>query len=242
MKKSDFDFVNVVAKLKGRVAVQKYYFEELPQEIRALSFTVANLETLRQVELVKRSLENAIEKGESFKSWKDNLDQEVLKNLTDARLETVYRTNVNTVYNQSTRYNAITSNVTPYLMYSAVGDERTRPEHMKLDGVIKRADSKFWDEFTPPLGFNCRCGTIPLSKDDADDMGISKRSNDSFPEPEEGFGNKKMGDMLSAVEKETERSIKEMPNSALKSKFKEAQENVSSLVDIWWQANQTQFE
>lgn len=242
MKKSDFDFVNAVAKIKNRVSVKKYYFEDLPQDIRSLAFTVSNLETLRQVEMVKQSLHNAIEKGQSFSSWRDNLDTSVLESLSSARLETVYRTNVHTVYNQSTRFNASTSKVTPYLMYSAVGDERTRPEHMKLDGTIKRADSIFWDKFTPPLGFKCRCSIIPITEAKAKSMGISDRSVDSFIEPEDLFGKGKMGDVTSQVSKEAERAIADMPNSALKSKFKEAQENVDGLVDIWWQKNKTIFE
>lgn len=242
MKNSDVEYTASVARIKNRVAVKKYYYDELPKDIRALSFTVSNLETLRQVEMVKKSLDRATEKGESFQTWKDNLDTSVIRSLSEARLETVYRTNVHTVYNQSTRFNAITSNVTPYLMYSAVGDERTRPEHMKLDGVTKRADSIFWDSHTPPLGYNCRCGIIPLSKEDAEEEGINRRSNSSFPEAEEGFGNKKMGDVLSAVNSETEKSISEMPNSALKSKFKEAQSNIKSLVDIWFNKNKTIFD
>lgn len=241
MKKSDADLVASVARIKNRVAVKDYYYDTLPKDIRALSFTVSNLETLRQVEMVKKSLERAIENGEDFKSWKDNLDTSVLKSLSDARLETVYRTNVHTVYNQSTRYNALTSNVTPYLMYTAVGDERTRPAHLELDGVTKRADSAFWNSHTPPLGFNCRCGVIPMTKEDAEAEGISKKANDKFPEAEEGFGNKKMGDVLSTVNKETEKQIAAMPNSPLKSKFKEAQSNISSLVDIWFDKNKNIF-
>lgn len=242
MKKSDLDFVAAAAKIKNRVAVKKYYFEDLPQEVQTLAFTVSNLETLRQIEMVKRSLENAISKGESFSSWRDNLDVSVIQSLSNARLETVYRTNVNTVYNQSTRYNAITSDVTPYLMYTAVGDERTRPEHMRLDGTIKRADSKFWDKYTPPLQFNCRCGTIPLSESEAKSRGISSRSVDSFIEPGDMFGNKKMGDITTQVSKEAEKAIKELPNSPLKSKFIEAQENIRSQVDIWWQKEKHKFE
>lgn len=241
MTKKDADLTNQVARLDNRVAVKKYYYNELPQQIRTLSFTVANLETLRQIQMVQRSLINAMDEGLSFKEWKEQLDVEVLKRLSEARLETVYRTNVNTVYNQSTRYNAMTSNVVPYLMYSAVGDERTRPEHLELDGVVKRADSKFWDSHTPPLGFNCRCGMIPLSKEDAEDMGINKQSNNSFPDADDGFGNKRMGDMLSSVEKETERAISNMPKSALKSKFEKAQENVKSLVDIWYESKKDIF-
>lgn len=242
MKKSDVQYTSSVARIKNRVAVKKYYYDELPKDVRSLSFTVSNLETLRQVEMVKRSLDRAVEKGESFSTWKSNLDVSVLKQLSNARLETVYRTNVHNVYNQSTRFNAITSNITPYLMYSAVGDERTRPEHMQLDGVTKRADSVFWDSHTPPLGYNCRCGMIPLSKEDAEEQGINKQSNSSFPKAEDGFGNKKMGDILSAVNRETKRSIDEMPNSALKSKFEEAQSNIASLVDIWFNKNKNIFD
>lgn len=242
MKKSDLDFVASVAKIKNRVSVKDYYFESLPQEIRSLAFTVSNLETLRQIELVKQSLNNAIEKGESFSTWRDNLDVSVIQSLSNARLETVYRTNVHAVYNQSTRYNAATSDVTPYLMYDAVGDERTRPEHMKLDKTIKKADSAFWDTYTPPLGYNCRCGVIPLSKSQAKDMGISTASVDSFFDPSDGFGKGKMGDITTQVSKAASEAIDAMPNSALKSKFQEAQENVSSLVDIWWQKEKDIFE
>lgn len=239
MKKSDLDFVSVVAKLKNRVAVKDYYFERLPQDIRSLAFMVANLETLRQVEMVKKSLHNAIEKGESLQSWRDNLDISVLQSLSTARLETVYRTNVHSVYVQSTRYNAATAGKDIYLMYSAVGDERTRPEHMKLDGVVKRADSKFWDKYTPPLGFNCRCGVIPLSKSRAKEIGISTQSISDFPEPE--FGKSRMGDVKTQVSKETEEAISKLPASSLKNKFKEAQENVRSLVEIWWSKEKDSF-
>jgi SPP1 gp7 family putative phage head morphogenesis protein len=239
MKKSDLSFVSVVSKLKNRVSVKDYYFEKLPQNIRSLAFMVSDLETLRQIELVKRSLNNAIEKGESLETWRDNLDVSVLQSLSNARLETVYRTNVHAVYNQSTRYNAATASSENYLMYDAVGDERTRPEHMQLDGTVKRADSKFWDKYLAPIGYNCRCGVIPLSKSQAKEIGISTRSEDSFPEPE--FGRAKMGDILTQVSRETEQAISEMPASSLKNKFKESQDNVRSLVDMWWSKEKDSF-
>lgn len=242
MKKSDLEFISVVAKIKNRVAVKDYYFDKLPKDIRSLAFTVSNLETLRQVEMVQKSLQNALDKGESFETWKANLDVSVIQSLSQARLETVYRTNVHSVYNQSTRFNSFTSGVTEYLMYDAVDDERTRPQHMELNGTIKRADSDFWNTHTPPLGFNCRCGCIPMSKSDAESRGISKKSNKSFPDAEEGFGNKKMGDVLSQVSKDAENAISNMPKSTLKSKFQDAQDNIKSLVDIWFNKNKSYFE
>ena len=113
MNEKDIEFTNSVAMLQNRVSIPKYYFEQLPQDVRSLAFTISGLETARHIDLIKRSLDNAIEQGYSFLEWKNRLDTLTLKILSEARLETVYRTNTATVYNQSARYNAITSDVTP---------------------------------------------------------------------------------------------------------------------------------
>lgn len=43
-------------------------------------------------------------------------------------------------------------------------DERVREEHAILDGITLPFDDKFWDEFFPPNGWNCRCEAIQVSK------------------------------------------------------------------------------
>lgn len=53
-----------------------------------------------------------------------------------------------------------TSGLLPYWERLAVMDDRTRPVHRALHGVIKPADDPFWDEHYPPDGFNCRCTVI----------------------------------------------------------------------------------
>lgn len=45
----------------------------------------------------------------------------------------------------------------PLLKYLTVGDDRVRPAHRELDGIIKPVDDKFWDVYFPPNGWNCRC-------------------------------------------------------------------------------------
>lgn len=44
-----------------------------------------------------------------------------------------------------------------FLQYDAVRDQRTRPEHAALDGVVYAIGDKFWDTWMPPNGWNCRC-------------------------------------------------------------------------------------
>lgn len=50
--------------------------------------------------------------------------------------------------------------------YVAVGDDRTRPNHMALDGVRLPKDDPRWNEIMPPSGFNCRCSVIEIFTDD----------------------------------------------------------------------------
>ena len=54
MKAKDVDYGVSVDELKGRVAVPRYYFDELPKEIRELAFTVSDLESLRTINLIKK--------------------------------------------------------------------------------------------------------------------------------------------------------------------------------------------
>lgn len=243
MNKEDLEFINVVAKIKNRVAVKSYYFEDLPQQLRKLAFTVSDLETLNQVKIVQKSLENARNEGLSFSEWRNQLDLDAVRNLSSSRLETVYRTNMTSVYNNSTRYNAASAGVTPYLMFDAVGDSRTRASHQELDGIIKRADHPFWNKYTPPLGYNCRCGVIPLSQEDAEARGITSE-NAQLPEPDRGFGDgERIGDMSTGVTAHAQSEIQKMnPNSPFRKKFEDAQKNTESLVDVWWQKNKNIFE
>lgn len=53
----------------------------------------------------------------------------------------------------------------PNLQYKAVKDKRTRPEHERLDGIIKPLDDSFWDTYAPPNGWGCRCYLISTDSD-----------------------------------------------------------------------------
>lgn len=53
--------------------------------------------------------------------------------------------------------------------YVAVGDDRTRPNHMALDGISLPKDDPRWNEIMPPNGYNCRCSVIEIFVDDEPD-------------------------------------------------------------------------
>lgn len=53
--------------------------------------------------------------------------------------------------------------VLPLLQYETVGDDRVRPAHRELEGVIRPVDDEFWEWYYPPNGWLCRCTVRQLA-------------------------------------------------------------------------------
>jgi len=51
-----------------------------------------------------------------------------------------------------------------YLQYRTAGDDKVRPEHAALNRVTLPMDDKFWEEYFPPNGWNCRCTVVQVRK------------------------------------------------------------------------------
>lgn len=52
------------------------------------------------------------------------------------------------------------ASVYPNLKYVTQHDDRVRPEHQLLDGIIQPINSDFWKKHYPPNGWRCRCDVI----------------------------------------------------------------------------------
>ncbi len=50
------------------------------------------------------------------------------------------------------------------LQYRTAGDARVRPEHAKLNGITLPYSHRFWDDYYPPNGWNCRCTVVQVRK------------------------------------------------------------------------------
>ena len=67
----------------------------------------------------------------------------------------------------------------PYLRYDTVGDNRVRPDHQQMEGIIRRVDDPFWKTHFPPNGWNCRCDVRQL--DEGIETDLSKLSIPDVP-------------------------------------------------------------
>lgn len=158
------------------------------------AFTVAKMMDMDMLADVQKSLDRALVTGGTFREFKETLiptlqgkgwwgKKEVLDPLTGspvvaqlgstARLQTIFRTNLQSAYATGS-WDMIESQAefAPYLLYDAIDDHRTRPEHAALDGTLLPISDPFWQSHYPPNGWNCRCGVIQLSDDELAARGI----------------------------------------------------------------------
>jgi SPP1 gp7 family putative phage head morphogenesis protein len=98
----------------------------------------------------------------------DFVEQTVLStgtDLTNARLETVYRTNLNRAQSQGQldicRDTTVKAFV-PLMQFSATKDNRTRDTHREMHGFVATVDQIDAMGIPTPIGFNCRCSWNPV--------------------------------------------------------------------------------
>jgi len=66
------------------------------------------------------------------------------------------------------------TNLFPYWEYRTVGDDKVRPEHAKLNGIILLAIDPRWLKIWPPNGWKCRCYVIPRMAHEVKDIDMDE--------------------------------------------------------------------
>lgn len=197
------DILDAIEYAKAREIVLPEVFYGLLAQYQSLAFTVMGLAAIAQIEAVADSLNKAIENGTSWDDW---ANEAVKKNwaLSKAHADTIIRTNAQVAYNAGQwRSFEMNKNIYPYIRYSSIRDARTRPSHLKLNGVVLQVNDPYWQTHSPPLGFNCRCALINISKKEYDKM-VESGTIKEPPDVEadgKGFGRvPTIDDMIEMVE------------------------------------------
>jgi len=184
---------SAVAFLEQKGLVVGFAWQDVWQEAHDQAFTVAKMldtDLLGDVhEMVTRYIEEGRTTAEFVRDLKPELvrrgwwgraemvDPETGERRTvqlgsPRRLRVIFETNVKASY-AAGHWAEIeaTAQDAPYLMYDAIDDGRTRPEHAAWDGTVLRWDDPWWRTHYPPNGWNCRCGVIQLDADELAELG-----------------------------------------------------------------------
>ena len=152
--------------LKGTIDYDAY--KRITGYAKSMAFSVARLNSLEGIKLVKDSLTGSFELGMGFNTWKNELreafEEEGWTPLRPAHAETVFRTNMMSVYGAAKwDYCQAADNVAGY-QYAAIMDSRVRPTHAAMNGRFYEKNNPIWRSWWPPIDYNCRCTVIPVTK------------------------------------------------------------------------------
>lgn len=192
------------------LAVSPLSWRDVWADANVRAFTVARVAAMDVLEDIRKEVDLAVSAGVTLRDFKASLaetlarrgwlappeeppeeilpDGTVRKRLTPWRLDTIFRTNVQSAYNTG-RYRQMIENAPrrPWWLYDAVNDARTRPAHAAMDGKVYRFDHPVWDRWYPPNGFNCRCTVRTLSDRDMERRGLRESTRPPEATPDEGF-------------------------------------------------------
>lgn len=172
----DLPFIEAVRFLRGLKPTPRDVYDDMSAEARSQAFTVARVAKLAALQGVLDQLQDATVSGLTLDEF---LEQNEGLGLTEAHLETVYRTNLQTAFGRG-RHDQLTDPALGRAIwgwrYKTVGDDRVRPEHEALDGLVFEKGAH--DEVFPPWDFNCRCSSETITRREAERDALE---SDSLP-------------------------------------------------------------
>lgn len=180
-----------------------FAWQDVWQEEHAHAFTVAKAMQRDILETIRAAVDDAIANGRSLAQFRAELTPLLQakgwwgrKMMIDPatgqmrsvelgsprRLKIIYDMNLRMAH-AAGRWVKIqrTKDSFPFLRYTAVMDDRTRPEHAGWHGTILPVDDPWWDTHYPPCGWNCRCTVMQLDQAMMDERGWQHGHNGGPP-------------------------------------------------------------
>lgn len=153
-------FAEAIGYFRDRVPLPPEQYKRLEDEYKTKAFTVGGIAALDVLSDIMKELLKALEEGLTAADFRKSVNQLLedrgWEGLTRYRADNIFRTNIQTAFNVGRHRQMTDPDIIrrrPYWMYDAVGDRKTRPTHMALDGMVYPADHPFWDTWYPPNGF-----------------------------------------------------------------------------------------
>ncbi len=190
-------FMEALAWFDNKVPQLSSVVANLGQQARQRAFYITGVEDQKALEAIKAKLGKSLQAmpGEGSAAFIKAFKQDSALALTEARLETIYRTNLMSALNAGRREQLSSPEISPavpLLMLVEILDRRTRgnpgglypdaPPHWQMNGFIERANHLVWERITPPNGFNCRGRVAAVPWMEAQRMGLATKDRQLKPE------------------------------------------------------------
>lgn len=166
-------FSEAIAFFRQKLRLPTETWTDLWQGMHARAFVVAGATSDALLSDFRDAISKALEAGTTLAEFRRDFDAIVARHGwsyrggRNWRSAVIYNTNLRMAY-QAGRWAQIRrlADRRPFIRYSAVLDDRTRPMHRAWHGTILPVDDPFWNTHAPPNGWNCRCSVTSLSQRD----------------------------------------------------------------------------
>lgn len=206
-----------VLEARGAHLAPSFAWQDVWQEEHGKAFTVAKSAQFDVLKDLYDGLVAALREGKSGKEFAAELkpvlqakgwwgrsaqtdpltgERKVVQLGSDRRLKFIYDVNMRVSYAAGAWARVERARKErPYLRYVAIMDMRTRPEHALRNNVCLRIDDPFWDRWTPPCGWKCRCTFENLSEADVKRLG-SKLKFEAPKDTMRDWTNRRTGEII----------------------------------------------
>lgn len=171
-------------RLSERNIMTRQQWDAAEKSARDRAFFITGDITRDTIAKVRDDLVEDISDGTSLLTFRDRVEDVLAKSaIGPARVENIYRTNVQAAFRdgrETLASHPVVAGIFPYQQYLAQHDARTRHSHILLESLgldgtaVYRRDDPFWDMFTPPWDYQCRCGVRMLTIEQAARLGVSE--------------------------------------------------------------------
>jgi SPP1 gp7 family putative phage head morphogenesis protein len=171
-------FDEAIAFFRNKLSVPTPRWNTLWRDQHAAAFTVAGAMSADLLADIRAAVDKALAEGGTLAEFRRDFDEIVQrrgwrhKGKPGWRARVIFETNLRTAYAAGAWQQAQdTKDSRPFLRYSAILDNRTRPLHRQWHGTTLPIDHPFWRTHYPPNGWGCRCTVITLSQAQLDARG-----------------------------------------------------------------------
>jgi len=166
--------------IADKTLTRRQVFDGLLPELRGRAFLITGVEDADVLQRVRDLLAD-VPRGEDWEKTRERIAGEISPFLgeeeADARAELLLRMHVNQAY-EAMNWREMEENrdIFPYYEYLTIEDERVRPAHKALHGIIAPAGSSFWKNHWPPWQWGCRCSVRGVQDWEADEIRAKEKN------------------------------------------------------------------
>lgn len=187
-----------IAWFRQRVPMTAEEASTLETTAKENAFWISGTDVLGVIAHVQKTLDTAIENGESFNAWQERTAGS-FEEVQAGHAQTVYRNATQSAYNRGRKEQLSTRvmrRARPFWQFVAITDGRTTDLCSQLNGTILAADDPRWASLLPPRHHNCRSTIRALRPSEAEALGGPTGVPDvEFPK---GWGAAPEGEELAA--------------------------------------------